>query len=117
MRRGTTPVINLTVYNYDVTKATDVWVTFEQSTSGTEITRKWKRIPDEDNPNYGIMVVGQKITCKLSQSETLEFVKGKVEVQIKFLENDDNDDTIMDNVAGTVTKKLPVTDILNEDVM
>lgn len=117
MRRGTTPVFRLTVTNYDVSRATDVWATFSQAASGAEVVRKWKRLPPEDEPNDGITVIGQQIICKLSQEDSLSFVKGKGIVQVKFLENDDNEETTRDNVAGTVQKKFNITDINNEDVM
>lgn len=119
MRRGTTPTISLTVTSYDLSQATHIWVTFEQQSSGTEITKKWERYPDPEdpNPNDGILVVGQVITCKLSQEETLEFAKGNVQVQIKIKEDDFDDETPRDTVVGTVIEKLKVEEILNEDVM
>ena len=119
MRRGTTPTITITVSNYDLSLATDIWVTFEQESSGTEITRKWVRYPDEDDEtaNDGIIVDGQTVIVKLSQSETLEFAKGNVQVQIKIKIDDFDETTTRDTVVGTVMKKLKVEDILNEDVM
>lgn len=119
MRRGTTPVITLTVGQYDISDATHIWVTFEQDSSGTEITRKWERFPDEEeeNPNDGISVDGQTVTVKLSQEETLEFAAGSVTVQVKVKIDDFDDTTTRDTVVGTEMKKLKVEEILNEDVM
>lgn len=115
MRRGTTPTIVLTIDNdYDVSKATDIWATFEQTSSGVELTRKWERYADS---NEGISVDGQNVIVTLSQDETLEFTKGTVQVQVKLKQDDNNAETIYDEVAGTVIKKLRVEEILNEDVM
>lgn len=120
MRRGTTPTIVLTIApTYDVLYATDIWVTFDQQASGTEITREWKRYPDEEDEdaNRGIMVNGQDIVVTLSQEETLQFVKGQCQVQVKFKRDDYEEETFYDNVTGTVIKKIKVDDILNEEVM
>lgn len=117
MRRGTTPTINLTVSEYDLSGVTNIWVTFEQS--GTEITKEWARYPDPEDPdaNDNISVLGQVITIKLTQEETLELAKGKVDVQAKLKTDDFNDETTNDTVVATVIKRLNVEDILNEDVM
>lgn len=113
MVRGTTPTIVLTVKDTEaISQATDVWVTFEQGS--TEITRKWKRDTDD---NDGIAVTGNIVTVKLSQDDTLSFAKGQVSVQIKMLENDDDDSTNYDEVGATEIKKLKVAEILNEDIM
>ena len=120
MRRGTTPTIIMEVdEQYDLSMATDVWATFGQDTSGTEITKQWSRYPDPDDPtaNQGIMVNGQYVTVKLSQEETLEFVKGSVKVQVKMKQDDYDEGTIYDDVVGTVIKKIKVDEILSEDVM
>ena len=120
MRRGTTPTVIITIdADYDVSQATDIWVTLEQQASGTELTREWKRNPDPDDPtaNRGISVSGQIITVTLSQEETLGFIKGSVQIQVKLKQDDSNDDTIYDEVVGTVIKKLKIDEILNEDVM
>ena len=120
MRRGTTPTISLEVTNYDLSLATHIWVTFEQSSSGTEITREWERYPDpeEERPNHGITVNGSFVIVTLSQSETLQFVKGTVEVQVKMKQDDlDEDDDDFDTVVGSEIKKIKVEEILNEEVM
>lgn len=120
MRRGTTPAITLLIGNsYDVSKATDIWITFEQQASGTEITKKWERYPDpsDTTANQGVTVDGQTIVVYLTQEETLEFSKGNVQVQVKLKQDDGDDETIYDEVVGTVIKKLKVEEILNEDVM
>ena len=120
MRRGTTPTIILTIDDvYDVSKATDIWATFEQTSSGAEITREWKRYPDsgDETANRGITVDGQNVVVTLSQEETLEFVKGNVQVQVKLKQDDYDEGTIYDNVVGTVIKKIKVEDILSEEVM
>lgn len=117
MRRGTTPTITLTVSDYDITDATNIWVTFEQSTSSTEITKYWERYPEDADANDGIMVTGNTVVCKLSQEETLEFVRGNVDVQLKAKFDDFVEETKYDNVVASVTKRLKVDDILNEDVM
>lgn len=119
MRRGTTPTITITVSDYDLSYATDIWVTFEQTSSGTEITREWKRYPDDDDEdaNDGISVTGQVITVKLGQDETLEFSKGSVKLQAKFKTDDFDDSTTRDTVVASDVVTLQVDDILNEDVM
>lgn len=120
MRRGTTPTIVLTIDNeYDLSHATDVWATFEQASSAVELTREWKRYPDPDDPtaNQGITVDGQNVIVTLSQEETLEFVKGSVQVQVKMKQDDYDEGTIYDDVVGTVIKKIKVEEILSEDVM
>jgi len=117
MRRGTTPTITITVSNYDITSATNVWATFEQKASGTEITKTWERNPESEDANDGISVVDQTVTCKLSQEETLEFAKGNVDVQLKIKFDDNDDNTKYDTVVGTSPKRLKMEDILNEDVM
>lgn len=119
MRRGTTPTITLTVTDYDISDATNVWVTFEQSTSGTEITKYWEKYPDAEDTdaNDGIMVNGNVVVCKLSQAETLEFAKGKVDVQLKAKFDDFDDSTKYDNTVATVIKRLSMEDVLNEEVM
>ena len=115
MRRGTTPTIVLTIdSNYDVSKATDIWATFEQTSSGVELTRKWERYADS---NEGISVDGQNVIVTLSQEETLDFTKGNVQVQVKLKQNDYDDGTIYDEVVGTIIKKIKVEEILSEDVM
>lgn len=120
MRRGTTPTVALTIDNdYDVSYATDIWVTFEQPSTGVELTREWKRYPDTSDPNAnsGITVDGQNVVVTLSQEETLEFSKGSVQVQVKLKKDDFDEGTIYDNVVGTVIKKIKVDEILSEDVM
>lgn len=120
MRRGTTPTIVLTIDNeYDLSHATDVWATFEQTSSAVELTREWKRYPDPDDltANQGITVDGQNVIVTLSQEETLEFVKGSVQVQVKMKQDDYDEGTIYDDVVGTVIKKIKVEEILSEDVM
>ena len=110
----------LRVNNYDLSLATHIWVTFEQSSSGTEITREWERYPDPEaeDPNHGISVSGNDITVILSQAETLEFVKGKVEVQIKAKSDDfDEDNNDFDPVLGSEIRKISVEEILNEEIM
>ena len=120
IRRGTTPTLVLTVDSkYDLSHATDVWATFEQTSSAVELTREWKRYPDPDDPtaNQGITVDGQNVIVTLSQEETLEFVKGSVQVQVKMKKDDYDEGTIYDDVVGTVIKKIKVEEILSEDVM
>lgn len=116
MVRGTTPTEILIVKDIEaITQATDVWATFEQGS--TEITRKWKRYPESEDDNDGIAVDGNIVTVKLSQEDTLSFVKGTVSVQVKMLKNDEDDSTKYDPVGATEIKKLKVEEILNEDVM
>ena len=110
--RATTPGIILKVKNnYDLTNATDIWVTLRQG--NTEITKKWKR--GETTP--GMMVDGQYIVIKLLQEETLKFCEGFAEIQAKFFENDNDPSTKYDNVIPTVIKSIQVKRILNKEIM
>lgn len=115
MRQGSTPTIVLTVSDYDLSFATHVWVTFDQN--GTQIVREWERYPESSDVNDGISVSGQIITVKLSQSETLGFDVGSVEVQAKMKQDDFDDSTTRDTVSVTNIKKLKVTEGINKDVM
>lgn len=115
MRQGATPVIVLTIADYDMTYATNVWVTFDQD--GTQIVRKWEKYPDDPSDNDGITVNGQVVTVKLSQEETLSLNTGQVNVQVKMKEDDFDEDTPRDTVKVSVIKKLKVEEGINEEVM
>lgn len=120
IRRGTTPSITLTVDNeYEVAYATDIWVTFEQPSTGVELTHEWKRYPDPDDPdaNEGILVDNQDVIVVLTQEETLAFSKGEMQVQIKMKKDVIDGGSIREDVVGTVIKKIKVERILNENVM
>ena len=110
--RGTTPTFVLTIVgDYDLDHATDIWVTLTQG--GTQMTKKWKR--GETVP--GISVDGQYIVLKLLQSEMFGFKEGFAQIQVKMFENDNDDETIYDNVAATTIKTIKINRILNEEAM
>ena len=115
MRRGATPTITLTVIDFDLSVATHIWVTFDQN--GTQVVREWKRYLAEDENNDGIMVVGQTITVKLSQEETLGFNEGNVKVQVKMKQDDFDETTTRDTVTVSVVERLKVEEGINEEIM
>lgn len=115
MRQGSTPTIVLTVTDYDLSFATHIWVTFDQN--GTQVVKEWERYPDDPDDNKGITVVGQVITVKLSQEETLGFSVGSVNVQAKMKQDDFDEETTLDTVSVTTIKKLKVEEGINKDVM
>lgn len=115
MRQGSTPTITLTVSDYDLSFATHVWVTFDQS--GTQIVKEWERYPDSPDDNDGITINGQDIIVKLSQDETLGFNEGYVDIQAKMKQDDFDPSTTRDSVVVTTIKKLKVEEGLNKDVM
>ena len=115
MRRGATPTITLTVIDFDLSVATHIWVTFDQN--GTQVVREWKRYLAEDENNDGIMVVGQTITVKLSQEETLSFNEGTVKVQVKIKQDDFDETTTRDTVTVSVVERLKVEEGINEEIM
>ena len=81
MYRGTTPTITLQ-FNSDLDLSTmeQIWVTFEGKNA--EVTH--------DITTLDLDVENSRISVTLSQEDTLKFqnLKGKVEVQARFLDNE-----------------------------
>lgn len=76
--RGTTPSYTFTFSGLDLSSVRDVYITFEQSSSGTEIT---KHAPDVD-----IDPAENKAGITLTQQDTLKFQKGSVKVQLRAID-------------------------------
>lgn len=129
MFRGTTPTIHLNVkanisFQTDSLKTDEynmsqVWITFKH---GKEvITYEKDRIfvevvyaTDKDG-NYILsdgakQVIGNILTIKLSQEETLALRTGEMDVQIRCL-------TLTGNSYASVVKKLMIDQILQEGVI
>lgn len=83
IRRGSTPTITLTIDGADLTDAT-TYFTVKQ---GTETLTKVA--PGED-PSIWIEVYedGSDVCVVLSQEDTLKFIEGVAEVQIRWIDAD-----------------------------
>ena len=78
MRQGTTPTIVINVNNIDVNTLKSIYVTFEQT--GFILTK------NKDD----IDIIDDQIRLSLSQEETLQFERGKCNVQLRAITNDGN---------------------------
>jgi ribosomal protein S11 len=100
MRRGTTPVITLTVDGVDLENAGNLYVTFRQ---GNHILTK-------QTGDSGFAVSGQVIGVHLAQNETLDMDAGMVEVQVRGI--DSGGEAFASEIA-----MLPVKQVLLEGVI
>ena len=78
MRQGTTPTIVINVNNIDVNTLKSIYVTFEQT--GFILTKSMNDID----------IIDDQIQIRLSQEETLQFERGKCNVQLRAITNDGN---------------------------
>ncbi len=78
MRQGTTPTIVINVNNIDVNTLKSIYVTFEQT--GLILTKTGDDID----------IIDDQIQIRLSQEETLQFERGKCNVQLRAITNDGN---------------------------
>lgn len=79
MRRGTTPLVSLVVYGYDLTDCA-VYATIRQGTN--IITKTGEALTIEAVGN------DTAVTFGLTQQDTLGLTKGKANVQIRWIDAD-----------------------------
>lgn len=91
MRRGTTPNITFNV-NLDLTKA-QLYISFAQK--GVVVLEK---------TTNELNVESEKITCSLSQKDTLKLKKGQLECQIRYIF--DNGDAGASNIMSANIKEI-----------
>ena len=78
--RGTTPIYTVTFSDFPLDDAADVYITFEQTSSGVELTKHGDELTwDREN---------NTVTTKLTQAETLTFQKGSIKIQIRAVDNE-----------------------------
>lgn len=73
MRRGTTPTLKIKINGANVKEFSKIYVTFKQGE--TEVTKTTEDIDIEDN----------LLSIWLSQEDTLKFVHGHVDVQLRAI--------------------------------
>lgn len=101
MRRGSTPTLVLTVDEVDLTQMKNLSVTFSQ------IGKTLKKYKGDE----ALVIEPHSISVTLTQEETLSFKSSyPVEVQIKM-------QTQEGKVFPTTVERVPVTAILDEEVM
>lgn len=86
MRRGTTPIVTITVDEQDFSGCT-VLVTIDQD--GTQVTKSNKTSDDiEITKNYddGGNFVSSSIAIYLTQADTLKFEVGPARVQLRWID-------------------------------
>ena len=98
MRQGTTPTIVINVNNIDVNTLKSIYVTFEQT--GFILTK------NKDD----IDIIDDQIQIRLSQEETLQFERGKCNVQLRAITNDGNE------IASTIVS-TNIYRILDKEVI
>jgi hypothetical protein len=103
MYRGTTPTITLKLdTDFDFNLIKEVWVTV--SSMLTKITKKTNDcVLDLDSENKTVSIM-------LSQEETLSFVPGEVNIQVRIL-------TINEEAFATPVNKTKFDEILEEGVI
>lgn len=90
MRRYTTPTIDLTVEEHDLTSAS-VYVTFQQGVRKLTLS----------NPPVIFDGKDSVISVELSQLESGRFTKGSCDVQVNWLEDDKRNATEIKSFAVT----------------
>lgn len=101
MRRGSTSVITLTVPDcLDLTAYKTVYITFAQGTK--RITKK--------SGDPGVTLEPRKAIVQLAQEDTLKFVTGPVEVQLRYITQDGR-------VEATEIAKTYNRNVLLEEVL
>lgn len=96
MIRGTTPLLTFTL-PFDVSKATDVWVTFSQN--NTEV---FTILTDE------LTIAENVIDCRLNQQQTLALKAGVyVEMQIRVaFDNENYKDALASDIMRTTVQRI-----------
>lgn len=101
MYRGTTPTI---VFRVDtvlkVSEMKQIWVTFKSLNHKRTYDINEIKINSDDNT----------VSVNMSQEDTLDFCKGKVRVQIRFLDGNEK-------AYATVVKEIDMKNILEDGVI
>lgn len=90
MRRGSTPIVTITVPNQDFDDC-NVYVTIDQD--GNQVTKASRTSEDiEITKNYDDEgeLLSSDIAVYLTQSETMQFAVGKAEVQVRWIDTNEN---------------------------
>lgn len=103
MYRVTTPTHTFTL-PFDTSLCSAIQVTYEQGK--VELVKEYN---DNTLPS-GMTLDGDDVIILLSQEETKQFKLGKVNVQLRVL-------TTNNEAFASKVFKLPVTDVLNEDIL
>ena len=90
MRRGSTPIVTITVPNQDFDDC-NVYVTIDQD--GNQVTKASRTSEDiEITKNYDDEgeLLSSDIAVYLTQEETMQFAVGNAEVQIRWIDTNGN---------------------------
>lgn len=98
--RGTTPTYTIAFPDIDFSTLTDIYITFEQTKQGVEITKH----------GDDLAWAADHVSVRLSQADTLKFKAGEIKVQVRAIDNTDN------AVASTIWYE-DVNDVLYEKVI
>jgi len=98
--RGTTPFYTVSFPDLDFDELSDVYVTFEQTKQGIEITKHGSDL------TWG----ADNVSFRLSQEDTLKFRPSEVKIQVRAIDNNGY------AVASTIWTE-DVNDVLYEKVI
>lgn len=101
MIRGTTPYIKFNISGTDLSDITDILVTIEQK--GKELTKRGSDVHLNNDGTTGFWI-------RLTQEETLGFVKGSLSVQVKMINTNED-------VVATKQFSLRVDEALYDEVI
>lgn len=110
MRRGSTPIVSITVPNENFDNC-NVYVTLDQD--GTQVTKSSRTSPDiEISKNYDDSgeLVSSTVAVYLTQEDTMKFEVGQARVQIRWID-------LNDNAFVTDIKSVKLTETLLEGVI
>lgn len=110
MRRGSTPIVSITVPNQDFTNC-NVYVTLDQD--GTQVTKASRTSDDIQivkNLDSNGDLVSSTVAVYLTQEDTMKFEVGNCRVQIRWID-------LLDNAYVTDIKSIKLNETLLEGVI